>query len=322
VTLVRSGCIPGDLRQIVVGTYQALLGGCVDIDRRGLCVALDAVEVLSSFGRQVLDATESARLLGLLPDDRRLAPRDADHIRCFFGFDEVQIPLHGHHLLPVDVVFERITGGQPLRSDLDTIELRRTAIWNNNSIWNRRIARLARSLRDDDRQGLQQFPQAFQAAGGRDTRRVAVLVGNVEHGLQLARKLPGWPLVAGAEVNMRGLSRSDRDLLGSITSTSDNHDHGIFTHAVAGQIDPHQIDVLIRADAGTGLPPLDERTLMVPNGINHRLLLLDFDDRRHRDLGRWTRRRRRAYRERGWYHPGADPVEERVTDFIATRPTA
>jgi len=35
-----------------------------------------------------------------------------------------------------------------------------------------------------------------------------------------------------------------------------------------------------------------------------------------------TRKRRRAYRAQGWYGLGADPVEERVTDFLATRPTA
>jgi hypothetical protein len=60
--------------------------------------------------------------------------------------------------------------------------------------------------------------------------------------------------------------------------------------------------------------------LILPSGTNHQLLLVDFDDRRHHELGRWTRKRRRAYRKRGWYSPGADPVAERVKDFLATRP--
>jgi len=261
------------------------------------------------------------RLLGLLPDDRQLPQRDHDHIRCFFGFEEVHIPLHGYRPLPVDVIFEQIRGGQPLPADLDPTGLRRTAIWRNE-IFNRRIGRLARSLRDNDRQGLQHFPRASQAACGRDTRRVAIVAENVEHALQLARRLSGGPLATGAEVHVKGLSREDRDLLRSVITTSNNQDYGIFTHAAAGQIDPRQLDVLIRADAGTGLPPLDECKLILPHGADPKLLLIDFDDRRHHGLGRWTRKRRRAYRAQGWYGLGADPVEERVTDFLATRPTA
>ena len=74
--------------------------------------------------------------------------------------------------------------------------------------------------------------------------------------------------------------------------------------AAIDQIDPGQIDVLIRADAGLGLLRFKEESWMIKEGHDHRLLLVDIDDRRHAELGRWTRKRRRTYRERGWYGPG------------------
>ena len=99
-------------------------------------------------------------------------------------------------------------------------------------------------------------------------------------------------------------------------------DHGIYTVGSIDQIDPLGLDVLIRADAGSGLPPFENARLVLPNARTHRLLLVDCEDRCHHELGRWTRKRRRAYRDRGWYGPGADPVEQRVQDFLKARPIA
>jgi hypothetical protein len=105
--------------------------------------------------------------------------------------------------------------------------------------------------------------------------------------------------------------------VGSMSGVMGN---GIYTVAAADQIDPREIDVLIRADSGSGLPPIEEAKWLQDNRRNHRLLLLDFDDRRNNEVGRSFRKRRSAYRARGWYGPEADSIEERVRDFLASRP--
>ena len=318
VKLVRSGSIIPGPKRIVIGTYQGLLGGCMDINRRGLLIALDAVEILGKLGLELLNAATNARLLGFLPDDRKkMAPRDADHVRSFFGFQECHIPLHGYKSLPVDVVFEKIIGRQ-VSADTGSIAIR-NGIWHDH-LRNRRIQKLARYLQENDQQGLTQFKKVYRATEGRDTRRTAVLVENVEHGLKIARKLPGWPLIAGPDVYLQGLKRQDQELFQSIAKTSSDNAHGIFTITAIDRLDPRKIDVLIRADAGIGLPPIDNKRLLIPNTDQHRLLLIDFDDRRHHDLRVLTRRRKKAYDKRGWYRVGADPVEERVKDFLAARP--
>ena len=282
-------------------------------------VAVDAVEVLGEYGLTALNAASNARLLGFLPDDRKLASRDADHVRGLFGFAEVHIPAHGHYPLPVDVLFEKVTYTPCVPRGADLPTLRRNDIWHN-SIRNRRIARLARALHENDSSMLRPFRRTAKAVRGRNTRRVAVLVENIEHGLQTAKKLPGWPLITGPDVYLKGFARKDRLILDSVCKASASADYGIFTVGAADQIDPCQIDVLIRADAGLDLPPLDDSKLIVPNSVDHRLLLVDWDDHCHHELGRWTRKRQKAYRDRGWNRPGADPVEERVKAFLARQP--
>lgn len=73
VTRVVVDRIPGNSTRIVVGTYQAVLGSCMDLNRRELIVAVDVAEMLGKHGIQVFNAAGDARLVGLLPDDRKLA---------------------------------------------------------------------------------------------------------------------------------------------------------------------------------------------------------------------------------------------------------
>lgn len=318
VTKTESSRIPREKNRIMVGTYQQMLGNC-DIQQRDLFIALDAVEALGQLGVMAINAAWKARLLGFLPGDRELAPRDADHLRGFLGFQQVAIPAHGYKPLPVEVVFEKHFGPLKVENPEDQLSLRRNGIWHN-PIWNRRIARLAKALQENDREPLRSFPGALNASKGRIATRVAVLVENVEQALALAEYLPGWPLCAGREINLKGLPRKARDLLASMPKVSANPNYAIFTSAALAQLDPNEFDVLVRADAGEGLPPLDEAKLIVPNGNQHRFLLLDYDDRRHDVLRCRTEKRKKAYREQGWYGVGADPVEERVKLFLRSRP--
>jgi hypothetical protein len=317
VTQLRSDRAPRNVKRIVVGNYEALLGSCADLHQRGLMITLHAIEFLGKRGMDVLSGAEKARLLGFMPLGRQLAPRDADQVRAVFGFQECHVPLHGRHPLPVDVVFEDdVRHGR--RGDSREEVLRRSLIWQHVGR-NRRIARLARALQNGDETMLAKFRRIAKRVRKRPTDRLAVLVDNLEHGLDMAKRLPDWELVTGAEVQTDGLSKRDQALLQKKAQWSRGKPT-IFTTAAGAQIEPQDFDTLIRADAGTGLLPISEDKLTLLHGNDHRLLMIDFDNQRHRELRRWTRLRQQAYRQRGWYCPGAIPLNERVTEFLATRP--
>jgi hypothetical protein len=82
-----------------------------------------------------------------------------------------------------------------------------------------------------------------------------------------------------------------------------------------------EVDVIVRADGGTGLPPIAPRQLIARPDAPP-LALIDLDDRHHPVPRRNARARRNAYATRGWFAPGADPVVARAARFLETRPGA
>ena len=99
--------------------------------------------------------------------------------------------------------------------------------------------------------------------------------------------------------------------------SNDSSDQQIVTAAMAGKIDLTQLEMLIRADGGIGLPAIPESSYVVANDVQHRLLLVDMNDRHHPRLRQRSRQRTECYAQEGWYAPGANPVAERVQEFLA-----
>jgi len=81
-------------------------------------------------------------------------------MRGYFGFEELHIPAHVCQPLPVDVVFEPITGGPVLPAVADPLALRHQGIWYN-AVRNRRVARLARGLHAGDTRMLRKFKRVL-----------------------------------------------------------------------------------------------------------------------------------------------------------------
>ena len=305
-------------KRIVVGNYAALMGSGLDFWQFQLVIAVDAIEVLADDGVRLIGATSNARMLGLLPINQRPARSDEAQIRGVFGFSEVVIPDHGCKALSVEVSSKTITGGNHLPPDIEGVDLYRRAMSHNDAV-NDQIAAMARRLHRPRR--WERDRTLASIVRRRRIKRVAVLVRNIEHAVSLARRLQGWRIEA-RDVNTLGMTATDRKALATAMTATGTNIPTIVTLAAIDQIDPRRFDVLVRADAGKELPPFPTNMLSQPAKNNHRLCLLDLADKRHHELGRATRSRRRAYRQAGWYPPGADPLQERVKDFLAARPSA
>jgi hypothetical protein len=160
------------------------------------------------------------------------------------------------------------------------------------------------------------FPQVAAHYTERGSGRVGILVDTLDHGLVLAAQL-GWPLVAAADINEQGLSAEQQTIL----QRGRHERHRICKPVVvtgAGMARAGRFDYVIRADGGTGLPPIPACKLRVRHGQDRRLLLIDFVDRYHPLLRQWSQQRRQAYCAAGWSVAGVDlsPLDR----FLATRP--
>jgi hypothetical protein len=80
-----------------------------------------------------------------------------------------------------------------------------------------------------------------------------------------------------------------------------------------------RFDLLIRADGGTGHLSLPEDYQIVANDDGSRLVLIDFEDRHHPVLAKWSRQRRNAYIAAGWNVAGR-AAPSAMDLFVAQRP--
>ncbi len=316
--------------RVVVTTFNGLGHPGVEFEKRDIVIVSNAVEASRSGPLSVLGHARRARMYGLIPLDQQMAPEDSDAIRLLFGFTESTIPKHGMTVPEVIVVKCAVRGGRPLPSKISATNLKRQAIWQN-PLRNRRIARIARHLRDNTGELFQREPAMAQALNRRTDLAVLVLVENLEHGEALARQLPGWPLVAAGKpwIIATAMGAELAPFPGVMVGTEIKNAIATFDGARADLLG--KWDVIIRADGGVGMPecPRPGQSNIV-YGINNlaqscpfqdrQLVLIDFDDRHHPVLRRWSRQRWAAYRREGWFAPGVSPEQGRVEQFLATRP--
>src|SRR5262249_27408433 len=81
------------------------------------------------------------------------------------------------------------------------------------------------------------------------------------------------------------------------------------------------VDVLVRADGGVGLPSVLERSAFaLCNEPVRPLVLIDFYDHQDPCLRRWSRQRRQAYRAQGWLAPGKIRFKSKSRAFLSAIP--
>jgi hypothetical protein len=307
--------------QVVIGTPGGLAHDAVEFNKREFVIVPRATDALHYWSRVALTTVSPRfRLFGLLADSQKLAPYERDQVRATFGFDEVSIPRHGFVPRPVRFVFSPVNGGPRLPFDAGLLDLKRIGIWRH-PVRNRRVAQVADAISgaSDDRLWQYCLPEAAPIIEGEPLHEVVVLVENIEHALALAERLPDWPLVTGEEVVQVGLSSHQRRLLADRQAQPNGAGQRITTAAGLLTMDLSDVDAIVWAGAGPGLPPVPAERL-ITRSDERGLLLVDFADRHHPSLRRWTRHRKAAYLDAGWLPPGLDPVVARVERFLASRP--
>jgi hypothetical protein len=307
-----------DVGQVVVGTYTGLGDMVARMEWIDVVIAVDAREAISRRGLKCIMQAWRARTFGLVANDVKLAPSEQDRVADTFGFGELMIPAHGHHQRLVEVVYRTVAGGPELPGELKVLELKRQGIWNH-PVRNRQVAKATKAALAGEGHQLAVFNRRVEDEGH---QRVVVLVEGIEHALRLAQLLPTWSVVAGEHVDPKGLRPEDLFRLRRGRSALDNPLAGIIVTSVGMKaLKLSDIDVVVRADGGVGLPALPREELVEDNAMPSRpLRIVDFVDRHHRELERWSWQRRKAYEDSGWGELGADPVAARMQRFLRSRP--
>jgi hypothetical protein len=300
--------------RVWVATWRGVGAPHVDAPRASITVLYNAREALGEVPTERVARESHHRVVGLLGAHESLSDYERDRLWSLLGTARpVYIPRHGLVRCPVRVV--HVANHSPLvPPDREGLDLLRQGVWGHPAR-NRRLARLARLLGEGDRDRLnRQFPEVGRVLGNRTVGRIWVLVSVAEHARVLGRLMR-------AAVYL-GVSPST---LPSEPPTSHGPDSGgasgivVVTPDALGAAVLGGDDVIVRADAGAGLPPgLRPEHLYAAHPASE-LVVVDADDRHHPALRRQARERERAYHAEGWA-VGPDPCWDALRAFEATRP--
>ena len=115
----RNQVAESEIGRVVIATYNGLGHTGIEIEKRNIVLAWNAIEASRPYALSCLGHAKRARVYGLLPTGKTLAPFDQDAIRPLFGFQEVEVPLHGAQVVRVEVVWCRKVGCSTLPQSLE-----------------------------------------------------------------------------------------------------------------------------------------------------------------------------------------------------------
>ena len=322
-TLVTTKSCPDRPGRVVIGTYTAMGHNEIECNKRHFFFAANASHALGEQAQRCLLQVDAGfRLFGLMSDDRELSPREHDLLVATFSLSEILVPAHGCEEIKPRVVwvpFHRRGAG----AAHNAADVKNRLVWND-PIRNRQLTRLAKAIRAGNLATLSNhFPTVAAALGHHRPYRMIVLVDGMDHLLALAERLPGWPIITGQHVDEIGLTAKQSRLLATRRGLWNTGAAMIVTAAGAESMEPITgggMTVIIWASSGPGLPPIPPAWRMAPAGVARHILVIDVDEHHHPILAKWTRRRKKAYRDAEWFAPGADPLVERIKRFVAARP--
>ncbi|MCE9530575.1 MAG: hypothetical protein K8T89_05515 [Planctomycetes bacterium] len=296
--------------RIMIATPRSL--GMANIDKAGIVIVADPLVKLADdpllerqdgppnqeqwYRLHLMSrfADVRGRLFGIVPRHVVPSPFEAARLAQIFGLDECVIPKHGWVERPVRVVWSKISCPKTVTGK-DPLAVKDRLVWNH-PVLNRRASALAKQLSAGNYNELRnQFPDVSEHLQGNDPCRVLVLVEGLTHAEVIARRLPGWPVIAqdGTAINS--------DVPGS---------PGVIATALGScHLNSENFDVVLRLDQGIGGLPvplpkwLETKTYSQPEP----LIVIDFENRVHPLLRQWTKSRRTAYTMAGWPDSKQDP---------------
>jgi len=284
--------------------------------RLDMLLVLDARQALSERGQLALSMADARfRLWGFLKTGADVSPAQVDRLCATFGFEQTYIPQHGHTERPVQVAWVPLTSAIPEQRGASAVQWKRRHVWSPGPR-NRLIARLAAAIVQGDHQYLKErAPRLASCAGQFQFERTVVLAESPQQAVAIARRLPGWPIVAG-EHDSDGLDPRDAARWRVRRALLPPDRPAVFTPDGLNRLDGDWADVIIWSGAGPVTPLLRTGKLIRRCDQARPLLLVDFGDRSGPTARRWTRRRREAYTAVRWTDLGRNPLTQPVGQFL------
>jgi hypothetical protein len=273
----------------------------VDPSRSDFLFFVNAGDALTAAGIELSMLLRNQHVYGFVDPAEERSPRDRIGLEGVFGPIRYQMPELKGTPAQVRVMFVNMPL-LPDRSRDRGLERKRSAVWHNDAR-NKVVTDVADALARGDhemlwRQGIFLGEADANGSAAARKRSVALLVESPEHGRECLRRLPGWILKTwnGNRENGTPLEQNPR-------APTRPRPIGLILTMASAQFDPDalcEIEVLVRADAGSGGLNLRGFPPRAVTGRPDEILVVDFDDDGDARAQTSTAHRVRDYRARGW----------------------
>ncbi len=316
-TLVDNKSYCEEPPQRVVTTYAGLGTMCLDVDKLQVVITLDVAESVSREGQAALEAPERARLFALAPFGQGYSPSEHDRICATFGFDHASLPAHGRSCRQIDAVF--VYMGKPSKTMIHNLQ-QSLRFLHLNDRRNRRLAQVANALAAGNRSRLGELIGNLPDWVSGPLRTLVVAAGP-EQAAIIARRLPSWPVIVGAGYSETLQISGCADPLEGRSQNACTSLPAIVTEDAFKRLnlDAIGVDAIVWAAAGKHGMNMPPERLTCAGDVDHRLLLVDAEDRFGLP-GRWSQARRRAYKRADWLATTPSVANRRMQRFLQSRP--
>jgi hypothetical protein len=314
----RAELLDEELPKVSVSTFLALAELDVEfgIDLLFLPRISDLVGTRADLA---VNCAHRARVFGFAPLGMSLSPFEEDIARAVLGFAELFIPGNGLTSRPIQSIWSSLRGNATVCGPR-IVDVLRKHVWGD-PLRSRRVVSLALLLESGNVESLsRRFPDVAQSlsANLEDMRRNLVVCDNGEHVSRFVHQFPGPCLVLSNQGELAvqlpencGRRQTSRATTVQLVATRDA--------LAGGRLDLRNVDAIIVAGANPNGLELPLHAVGSPEINPLPLTVIEFADRRHPLLRRWTRSRIDDYARRDILNPGANAVMHRVDRYLASR---
>ncbi len=309
--------------RVAVGTFRDIARDDVGLHDYDLVLVPRATDVQGQYAQRALgDPALHCRLIGFMSEDERMSPATRGRVVAAFGGRRCSVPQFGRVERDVNLALLHLPNYE-VETIEDEVRFLRQAVWRNDR-FNDFVASAATAIANGSAHGL--WPRRRMPSQIADIQQdTSIVIGcdNVEHALELARRLRGWQVNLGIDcyldgLSPRGLAALRRQGVGNSWSLEGCRTR-ILTADAFRTFDVSGVGIVIWAGTGAGLPPIERQELLVDAGnpaTSRPLLVVDVVNQTPK-LAWKCRERRWHYADRGWHFEETDEATFRMTEFEA-----
>ena len=300
----------------------------LDSEKCDIVLLLDARHCTHGTMQNVLTQVDARfRIFGFVHATRELKPYEQARLHQVFGFSQIDLMSRERVRRPVHYAKVRQGGDAPQNAVWmkPTVPGRRPAAsinslaaYTHHHARNATICRLAKALRFGSPLNNSKFRDIRRWLGDRcrDQLNVTIAVDRLDHAIQLGKRLPDWPIIAGSNNNLHDISPQIRRRIKTDSKRWLPGDQQIVVAEEAKSFGGNHSDVVIWASGGTTVATIPAAWMFSQSAPDRPMLIVDFLDDFAQAARDWSVRRFRHLEARDVFRVGTPTAIGRIKRFL------